>query len=530
MSAPAPSIPVGPPAIEGAWGGERRSPRVAVAFSGQLVERRELAGLVAVLSIGIAIRLIHISQPFVDAWSSRQADVAMIARNFYRHGFNIFYPQVDWAGTSPGYVGTEFPLVPFLASLFYLLVGEHEWVGRSISVFFFSVSVPFLYLLVRKTSSQRTALVAAIGYTLAPLGILGSRSFMPDMASLSLSIAALYLFTEWLDRESDARLFAASCAAASLAILVKLSAVIIGMPLAYLAVRAHGARFARRPAQWAWAALVLGFPLAWYLHARAVSLAYFPYHMFGEGGVQIVDVASYADIGLDAATWGLTPLVALAMLVGLALPSRSRFGGVFHWWLVAIILFVFVAGRGARWHAWYQLPLVPVAAALAGRAADAGLSGLTRRGRPGLALVLGGVCVVAVAALAAVSLQPYYEPWANPLRAAGRELNRIAPANALVVFTEWDPTTVYYSERKGWRLERDGLPWQTPRDADEAIRSLEGLRTRGARYLVFTRYSRWWFDRYPGFQQHLESRYRRVRNTDEYTIFDLTPREGAWST
>src|SRR5438094_9153758 len=109
---------------------------------------------------------------------------------------------------------------------------------------------------------------------------------------------------------------------------------------------------------------------------------------------------------LGAVTWGLTPLVALAMLVGLALPSRSRFGGVFHWWLVAIILFVFVAGRGSSWHAWYQLPLVPVAAALAGRAADAGLSGLTRRRRPGHALVLGGLCVAAAAPRASVSLQP----------------------------------------------------------------------------------------------------------------------------
>ena len=239
-----------------------------------------------------------------------------------------------------------------------------------------------------------------------------------------------------------------------------------------------------------------------------------------------------------SALWILSPLLGGVAFFGILFGSlflgtassgrTGLFGGAIAGFVVgivvAIILFVFVAGRGSNWHAWYLLPLVPVAAALAGRAADAGLSGLTRRGRPGLALVLGGVCVVAVAALAAVSLQPYYEPWANPLRAAGRELNRIAPANALVVFTEWDPTTVYYSERKGWRLERDGLPWQTPRDADEAIRSLEGLRTRGARYLVFTRYSRWWFDRYPGFQQHLESRYRRVRNTDEYTIFDLAQR------
>src|SRR5262245_65991991 len=113
-------------------------------------QRQEWALVLALLAVGCLIRLWAVTQPFVDHWSWRQADVAMIARNFYRHGFNIFYPQIDWAGSAPGYVGTEFPLVPFLASLFYPLLGEHEWIGRAVSVIFFTMSVPFLYLLVRK--------------------------------------------------------------------------------------------------------------------------------------------------------------------------------------------------------------------------------------------------------------------------------------------------------------------------------------------------------------------------------------------
>ena len=496
-------------------------PPVEAASARPLLHARETAALAGVLSAGIAIRLMQISEPFVDRWSSRQADVAMIARNFHRHGFNIFYPQIDWAGSAPGYVGTEFPLVPFLAASLYSLFGEHEWIGRSVSVFFFAVSVPFLYLLVRKVSNERSALFAASIYTLAPLGIFSSRAFMPDMASLSLSMAALYLFAEWLDRERDARLFVASCAAASLAILVKLPAVIIGLPLAYLVIRAHGARFLRRPELWAWAAVTIAFPLAWYLHAHAVSVAHAPYHMFGEGGLGLAALGSYADTVSAVAITGLTTLVTVAMLAGLVVPTRSRFGGVFHWWLLAIVLFMLLAGRGSSRHPWYQLPLVPVAAAFAGRAVDLALTRMTRAGGARVTAVLGCLYLVAVAGVAAVYVRPLYEPQARPLREAGREIDRLAPAEALVVFTEWDPTTVYYSRRKGWRLERTGMPLEVPRDTEEAIAALDALRARGATYLVFSLHSRWWFDRYAGLEQHLDFRYRRVLDSDDCTIFLL---------
>ena len=205
------------------------------------LRRFEINLLLTVTLFGVLLRLIKIRQPFVDHWSWRQADVAMIAENFYHHGFNIFYPQINWAGPSPGYVGTEFQVVAFIAALLYLIFGVQEWVGRSVSVFFFGVSVPFFYLLVRKVSNERSALFAIGIYTLAPLSIFSSRSFMPDMASLSFSIIALYLFSEWLEREKNLWLFTATYIATSLAILVKLPAIIIGLPLLYMAWTKYGA-------------------------------------------------------------------------------------------------------------------------------------------------------------------------------------------------------------------------------------------------------------------------------------------------
>lgn len=102
----------------------------------------------------------------------------MIARNFYTHGFHLCYPQIDWAGPAPEYVCTEFPLVPFLAALVYLLTGVRDWVGRAESVLFFAASAAFFFAMVRKLYSEQIAVFALVVYAFAPLSIFCGRSFM----------------------------------------------------------------------------------------------------------------------------------------------------------------------------------------------------------------------------------------------------------------------------------------------------------------------------------------------------------------
>jgi hypothetical protein len=64
--------------------------------------------------------------------------------------------------------------------------------------------------------------------------------------------------------------------------------------------------------------------------------------------------------------------------------------------------------------------------------------------------------------------------------------------------------------------------WGNAVDSEEAIIEVEKLRKEGASYLIFTQYTRWWLDYYKDFQEHLDSQYQRVRDNDEYIIFDLT--------
>jgi len=82
------------------------------------------------------LRLLFVDQPFVDFISWRQADDATIADNFFQGHLNIFLPEISWNGPGPNYVGYEFQLTTYLASLLYHLFGKVDWVGRGISVAF----------------------------------------------------------------------------------------------------------------------------------------------------------------------------------------------------------------------------------------------------------------------------------------------------------------------------------------------------------------------------------------------------------
>lgn len=490
------------------------------------LSRAEATGLLALLAVAVAVRLVRISAPFVEEWAWREADVAMIAENFYRRGFNLLYPQINWIGDEPGYVGTEFPLVPFIAALVYLPFGIHEWIGRAVSVLAFAVSLPVFYLLVREIFGPRSAAFAASIYVLVPLGIFTSRCFMPDMASLSASIVALYFFAQWLDAQTDRRLYMAAIAATSLAILLKLPAIILGVPLMYLAWARHGIGLVRQRNLWVFAGISLAPPLAWYAHAFVVALSHPPYHYFGEGGIGILPLAGYLEIAWRTVTAGLVPLVGAAMLVGLILPPRAAFGWVFHWWLIALSVFVLFAGPGNQ-HPWYQLPVIPVAAALAGRACDWAWLAFAR-GRAATA-VTGGVLALflgAVAASAYASVSSLYIPTFMPLFSVGTELDRITRSSALVVTADDGvPTALYYARRNGWHFPQASMlaSEQYPVNGAEAVAELDKRRQQGATHVAFTKYTVHWVTS-PEFEvvaAYLHSRYRRVRQTTEYVIFAL---------
>jgi 4-amino-4-deoxy-L-arabinose transferase-like glycosyltransferase len=471
--------------------------------------------------LAIAVRFIWIDQPFVDHWSWRQSDVAAIARNYFEGGFHFARPQIDWAGDQAGYVGTEFPILPFLAALAYKIFGVHEWVGRVQAVVLFALSLPFFFLLVRKMFGEIAAVWALFFYSFAPLGIMISRCFMPDMPSLALSIVGLYFFQQWTENERSTSPFVWSALCIALSILIKLTTILIGVPLACLAFQRFKWSAVRRIDLWLFAVIALLPSAIWYWHAYQISLQFYPHHFFGAAGVKIMSAAWYWKIVAKIPTSMLTAVIFVFGMAGLWLTRSTSNARMFHWWLAATIVFIIVVGYGNR-HPWYQLPLVPIFAVFAGAALNLVFTKASERAERVLVPILS---IVALLYASFVYSRDFYQPTGAPMRDAGLALKRIAPPNALVVAADNGfPTIFYYAERKGWHfLEKDGIFYGEPRDSAQAIVDLESLRKRGASFLVFTSDTSWWLDYYAELAQYVAGNSTAVEATPEFKIYKLNP-------
>jgi 4-amino-4-deoxy-L-arabinose transferase-like glycosyltransferase len=475
--------------------------------------------------LAVAVRLVLIDQPYVDHWSWRQSDVAAIARNFFEGGFHFGYPQIDWAANSGGYVGTEFPILPFLAAICYKFAGIHEWMGRSQSVIFFAISLPFFFLLVRETFDSVVAIWATFFYAFAPLSVFAGRSFMPDVPSLSLGIIGLYFFLRSA-RDPKPASFYLSAIAISLSILIKATSVVIAAPLAYILVgrlcQTPGVS-QKRPTIYrviVFAAIAVLPSVVWYWHAHQIAERFYPHHFFGAGGVRLESFSWYWEIAQQTATSSLTPLVAIMALIGLFVAPRGKYGCLFDWWLVAMVLFVVAVGYGNR-HPWYQLPFVPIAAAFAGAGCAFFESKISSRvAVVALSILLAG----SFAILAFFYVRSLYESSAAQLRDAGLELNKLTASDALIVAVDGgNPTIFYYAKRKGWHfLEQRGIYDGNPKNSQQAIADLERLRRQGATHFVFTTPRFWWLESYPELTQHLNETATPLETTPEFKIYKLT--------
>ena len=330
----------------------------------------------------------------------------------------------------------------------------------------------------------------------------------------------------WID-ESDpdfgarSTSFFASAFCISLSVLIKLPSAIIGAPLACLIFQRFRFSGFKRFNLWFFAAIALLPAAIWYGHAYQIASQFYPHHFFGAGGIRIMSAAWYLAIAKEIATSTLTPLLFVLSGVGVFTTRSTSRARMFHWWLAAMILFIVIVGYGNR-HQWYQLPLIPVAAAFAGSACafvDTKISS-----RP-VKITFSILLAISFGVSAFVYARYFYQPSAAPLRAAGLKLKTVTPSDALVAAADnGDPTVLYYAERKGWHfLEKNGIYDGEPKDSAQAIVDLEELRKRGASYFVVTSNTSWWLDYYEEFGQYVQRTSTLVDATSEFKIYELNP-------
>ncbi len=442
----------------------------------------------AALLVGLVLRVHGLHDPLLDHPGWRQGDTAAIARNFATLDLNPFHPQADYDGPPPNYVELELQIVPFLAALGYKLFGVHEVFGRLISIAFSLGTIAVVAYFARELFANSLAgVVAACAFALYPGSVYYGRTFMPDTAMTFFLAAALYAAYRWivLDGVRSTRRFAIAAALAATAILAKPVALVALVPIAALLLAEPGRReVLRAPATYAFFALAVVPYAAYDAYVRSIAEWHWAsgitaLHVVPALRAALASPAAFVQklrlfrdaLGMLPATM-LGTVGAIVAAGALATPLGRRARVLLWSWLAAALVYAYAVVTVERVD-YYLYPFLPLGAlwtgGLAAYAAARLRAPLHRRVA---VLTAAALCAIAIVA-GRRAVAPYYAYSASVYRAA-KALDATLAPGTLVVMGHYDPSVLYYIDRKGW--EEDPYLW-TPFDEQSAIR-------KGARYYI----------------------------------------------
>lgn len=424
--------------------------------------------LLGILIAAALVRIYHIDFPVAGWHAWRQSDTAGIAWNFVESGFRLLYPQVIWSGSTSGYIEAEFQIYPYIVALLHAAFGMTDLWGRAVSVIFALSTTVVLYSLVRRILDKRVALWSAALYAFLPLNMYYGRAFMPESMMLFCISCGILFFHRWLDSEKWID-FVIAWVALTLAALIKLPALHVGLPLVFLAWQRDKWTFALKLKNWLLAGSVVLPVVLWYLHADALyedSGLTFGIWNFSErkfGARDLLLTASFYDTVFLRNIGGrhLTYIGFLVFLVGLFVKRKTAPERLFDWWLAGSVIMILVVGKHNLEHDYYQLPFTLAASVFIAKVFSRHLSLKEWRGassRHRIRMLVLAMCIPAILTLSVhrwLPLMRMESPDAPLLQLARVTRAHTADGDRIVALSTGNPEMLYASKRRGWIVAPD---------------------------------------------------------------------------
>lgn len=419
-----------------------------------IIPRLEFLFLAAILILALALRLYKIDNPIADWHSWRQADTASVTRVFAKEGVNLFKPRFQDISSIPsgkpnpkGYRMVEMPIYNLLHLGMFRLAPNLgiDRAGRLTSVLVSLVSITFLFLVVRKLSGKRLALVTALLYAMMPFSIYYSRVILPEPLMVALFLISFYLFL------GAGRLsFIFSSIFLALALLVKPYAAFFILPyFHWWWIHRSDKRYsfpwlviyiliAFAPLL-AWRTWIKQFPegipaSAWLYNNLGIRLrpAWFRW-LFGERLGKLI-------LGY----WGILPF-------GLGLLSTKKADGwTYRLFLIGVLAYFVIFAGGNVQHDYYQAITTPFISIILASGFLTLLSPPKEFSKT-IGYLLSLFCLVLMLGLSWYEIKGYYQVNNPAIVEVGKEVDKILPQQAKVVASyNGDTAFLYQTNRFGW--------------------------------------------------------------------------------
>ena len=333
--------------------------------------------LTIILFLALVLRLYRVNFPLLDWHSWRQADTASVSRNFVKFGVDLLHPRFDdlsniasGLDNPEGHRFVEFPIYNWLNALLAGNFPRVEMVvwGRLLSIIFSLGSLYFLYLIVKRFSGEKAALLTAFFYAVLPFNVYYGRTVLPEPMMVFSGLGMIWFFSQYLEEKTIEEskihhllLLALALTMASVSFLLKPYAMVLLVPVAYLAWRKWQSDWRRYfPLGVGIILSVLPF-LLWrrWMSQYPEGIPVYDW-LFNEGGIRFKGAWFYwlfaERLGkLILGYWGL-----IFFGLGLMTKTEKKESWFFYSWLLAILIYLAVIAGGNVKHDYYQYMTIPI--------------------------------------------------------------------------------------------------------------------------------------------------------------------------
>ena len=344
----------------------------------------QIAALVLLLGLGLAIRLYDLTDLPLDFHPTRQLLSALKARGMYYQSLtDAPADQRDFAIQQWKIrAAIEPEIVERIAAFTYQFTGEQLWVARVYSSLFWVIGAFFLFLLARRLTSIDGALVATAFYLFTPYAVIASRSFQPDPLMVMLIIIFWWAVSKWTDQPTSYKWAIIAGLFGGFAIYIKLVAVffVIGGGLGSILRRESILETLRRPQVYVMGVLGMLPGAAYTIYG--VWIAGYLGQQFGGRFIPSLFLSASYYLGwlgmLNTVVGSVALMLGLISLFFLENEKRRFLLGLWAGYLVFGIYFNYHISS----HSYYSLPLIPVVALSLAPLADAFFAQLAKLTAP----------------------------------------------------------------------------------------------------------------------------------------------------
>ena len=451
---------------------------------------RETLVMVGLLMLTALLRLPHLHDPIADHLHAKQAYTALRARSIARPPFSPLRTSLDLLDQEgqPVELLEEVPIYCSLVAFLQLTWGDDPAWARIVSLAGSLLAVAAFYDLVRQNRGRKSAALAALLLTCAPLFEFYGRAVMPDSWMLAMMLASATLFQRYLTTRFT-RYWVGAVACGALAALFKYYGLMVLIVLAEMNLRAGQGRW-KRLLNWqflllvacilapvaVWMALVFlpgqnPLNVGWVPGAESR-----PYLIFQEPSV-LLRPAFYAgfwrflvhDLGPIS-----TVFLGVGLMTLLRRPVPTGFTGLLVAWGVLGTSFYVVLGPKLIDHDYYELMMLPGAVLVA----TLGLERLYNCFSETLGRgAWGTVLTLVVAIQSPWVLGDHFQTELGKVALAQTLRETVPPESRVATL---GPTTglisvLYESRRPGWTIP-------APRLSENWVEQLEKLNAQGAEF------------------------------------------------